>query len=62
MSRIIPAAMTAAILAVAIPASAQSYQSSFPNLTYPPQPSTEAGQGCVEVSTVSGEACPTTDR
>ncbi len=59
MSRIFFALTAAAFVGIAAPASALSLQVTFPNLTYPPQPSPEVSQGCADLTTLSGETCTT---
>jgi hypothetical protein len=62
MSRLIIALTAAAIVGIAAPASAQSFQVDFPTLTYPTQPTPDVTQACSDVTTLSGDTCTTTSK
>ncbi|PJI86423.1 hypothetical protein BC777_2792 [Yoonia maricola] len=60
MSRIFFALTAAALIGLAAPATALSFQVTFPTLTYPPHPSPEVSQGCADLTTLSGDTCTKT--
>lgn len=62
MSRIFLAFSAAVLIAAAAPASAFSFQVSFPTLTFPEQPAPEVGQGCADLTKLSGDTCTTTSK
>ena len=57
MPRLFTALFAAAVIGIAAPASAFSVQVNFPTLTYPTQPSPDAGQSCTDLTTLSGSTC-----
>lgn len=58
MTRTVTALMTAALIALAAPVSALSFQVDFPTLTYPPHPNVPTTeQSCVELTTLTGLTC-----
>lgn len=57
MKRTLLALTAAAVVGFAAPASAMSFQVSFPTLTYPPQPAPDATQGCSDLTTIKGDTC-----
>ncbi|WP_342078036.1 hypothetical protein [Yoonia sp. SS1-5] len=57
MKHLVFAALAAAGLTIAAPASAISLIVDFPVLTYPEKPAPEATQNCVELTSVTGAAC-----
>ena len=58
MRRALLVIITVAATAAALPAMAQSYQVTFPILTYPDQPtSPDTDQSCVDMTTLDGATC-----
>jgi|GEM_PF-3768586 len=58
MNRIAFGLMTAATIALAAPASAQSFGVFFPTLTFPPQPTQPVSdQSCVNLTTLNEVTC-----
>lgn len=60
MNRMLLAAIAAASIGLAAPASAFSVQMDLPNLTFPKQPAPDASQSCADLTTLSGDTCTNT--
>ena len=59
MHRFLIALSTVALVGIAAPATAGSLQMDLPNLNFPTQPAPDASHGSADLTTISGDICPT---